>query len=76
MSESKEPKKRKRQKAVDPNHSDVDCTNSEAKLWLVKVPKYLGQKWLDSKTPEVGKLCIKRVNGRSEGKLIRNFRRL
>ena len=63
MSESsaapKEPKKRKRQKAVDPNHADVDCTSSEAKLWLVKVPKYLGQKWLDSNTPEVGKLSIK-----------------
>ena len=29
--------KRKRPKgAQDPNHTDVDCTNSELKLWLVK----------------------------------------
>ena len=29
--------KRKRPKgAQDPNHCDVDCTNSELKLWLVK----------------------------------------
>merc|ERR1712123_84428 len=46
--------------------ADVDCTNSEAKLWLVKVPKYLGQKWLDSNTPEVGKLSINRKGGRVE----------
>jgi len=59
-------KKRKRQKVHDPNHADVDCTNSEAKLWLVKVPKYLGQKWLDSNTPEVGKLSINRKGGRVE----------
>ena len=28
--------KRKRQKVTDPNHSDVDCTNSKHNLWLVK----------------------------------------
>jgi len=59
--------KRKRPKgAQDPNHCDVDCTNSELKLWLVKVPKYLGQKWLDSPSADVGKLGIRRVGARTE----------
>lgn len=61
-----EAKKRKRQKAVDPNHADVDCTNSKDKLWLVKVPKYLGQKWLESPSMEVGKLSIKRFDRSTE----------
>ena len=30
------------------------------------MPKYLGQKWLDSNTPEVGKLSINRKGGRVE----------
>jgi len=59
--------KRKRPKgAQDPNHCDVDCTNSELKLWLVKVPKYLGQKWLDSPSTDVGKLAIRRTGARTE----------
>jgi len=59
--------KRKRPKtALDPNHADVDCTSSQQKIWLVKVPKYLGQKWLNSHQVEVGKLGIRRNMGRTE----------
>lgn len=59
--------KRKRPKtAQDPNHADVDCTSSQQNIWLVKVPKYLGQKWLSSHQVEVGKLGIRRTGSGTE----------
>ena len=36
------------------------------KTKLVLVPKYLGQKWLDSPSTDVGKLAIRRTGARTE----------
>nr|XP_045587896.1 general transcription factor IIF subunit 2-like [Procambarus clarkii] len=40
---------------------DLDITNCSRGLWLVKVPKYLGDKWADCAGHDVGKLKITKV---------------
>lgn len=57
---------RKRKRERDPNQLKVNCANSQVKWWMVKVPKYLGQKWLDSPKAEVGKLQIRQLGQRVE----------
>ncbi|XP_069161156.1 general transcription factor IIF subunit 2-like [Procambarus clarkii] len=42
---------------------DLDVTNCSRGLWLVKVPKYLGDKWANCAGHDVGKLKITRVPG-------------
>lgn len=54
-----EPRKRKREK--DPNQIRMNTANSQLKWWLVKVPKYLGQKWIESQQSEVGTLQVSPV---------------
>ncbi|XP_045587835.2 general transcription factor IIF subunit 2-like [Procambarus clarkii] len=43
---------------------DLDITNCSRGLWLVKVPKYLGDKWADCAGHDVGKLKITKVPGK------------
>lgn len=46
------------------NKGDVELTHTNRGVWLVKVPKYISDRW--EKAPantEVGKLKIKKVNG-------------
>merc|ERR1711937_956134 len=61
---SEESRKRKRER--DPNQIRVNTSNSQVKWWMVKVPKYLGEKWLSSPQSEVGKLQIRRLGARPE----------
>ncbi|XP_045607738.1 general transcription factor IIF subunit 2-like [Procambarus clarkii] len=44
--------------------TDLDITNSSRGVWLVKVPKYLGNKWADCAGHDVGKLEITKVPGK------------
>lgn len=53
-----EPEPRKRKRERDPHQQKVNTANSQLKWWLVKVPKYLGQKWIESPQSEVGTLQV------------------
>ena len=37
-----------------------------SETYIILVPKYLGQKWLDSPSTDVGKLAIRRTGARTE----------
>ncbi|CBY34829.1 unnamed protein product [Oikopleura dioica] len=63
---SQEPVQKKRKRERDPNQLKMNTANSGLNWWLVKVPKYLGEKWLSSPTSEVGKIEIRREKGRTE----------
>ena len=63
---SQEPVQKKRKRERDPNQLKMNTANSGLNWWLVKVPKYLGEKWLSSPTSEVGKIEIRRDKGRTE----------
>ncbi|XP_066966629.1 general transcription factor IIF subunit 2 [Macrobrachium rosenbergii] len=45
---------------------DLDTTNSGRGVWLVKIPKYMRQKWAENpgNSAEVGKLKIQKIPGR------------
>ena len=60
------PVQKKRKRERDPNQLKMNTANSGLNWWLVKVPKYLGEKWLSSPTSEVGKIEIRRDKGRTE----------
>ncbi|CAG5111910.1 Oidioi.mRNA.OKI2018_I69.chr2.g6181.t1.cds [Oikopleura dioica] len=63
---SQEPAQKKRKRERDPNQLKMNTSNSGLNWWLVKVPKYLGEKWLSSPSSEVGKIEIRRDKGRTE----------
>jgi len=45
------------------NKGDVDLNNTKRGVWLVKVPKYISDRWEKAAAnTEVGKLKIKQVN--------------
>lgn len=45
---------------------DLDITSSERRIWLVKIPKYMRQKWAENPgtSTEVGKLKIQKIPGK------------
>ncbi|XP_066266699.1 general transcription factor IIF subunit 2-like isoform X1 [Branchiostoma lanceolatum] len=50
--------------------SDLDCKGSSNNLWLVKVPKYMSNKWMTVEDGEVGTLKINRRPGAPKPEVI------
>lgn len=45
---------------------DLDCTGAKHSVWLVKVPKYVATKWMESDGGPVGKMRIMSNFGRTQ----------
>lgn len=61
MSEAKTPTPTKEKKSSD---KDLDLSNASRGVWLVKIPKYMADRWETIDTPAtVGKLTISRKPG-------------
>ena len=53
-----------KEKGKSKTDRDLDLANSVRGVWLVKVPKYISDRWEKSApNTEVGKLRIRKVNG-------------
>ena len=54
----------KEEKVKKLSDKDLDLSNANRGVWLVKVPKYIAERWESGNTAkDVGKLKIKRVQG-------------
>lgn len=54
----------KEEKVKKVSDKDLDLSNANRGVWLVKVPKYIAERWESGNTvKDVGKLKIKRVQG-------------